>query len=294
MSEPGLDRDFYFDAIYKLIKMTSTVLPEDVHNALKTAKKNEEGVAESTLDIILKNVDMAAKQGTPICQDTGFPSFYFNVPGGMHHTDIAEWTKEAVAQSVTDAVLRPNAVDSITGKNPGTCVGAGIPYLNFQEWDKDYIEVKLILKGGGSENVSAQYSVPYAPLGAGRDLQGVEKVVLDTIFKAQGKGCCPGIVGVCIGSDRANGFASAKKALFRKLDESNSDPELAALEKRIIEKSNQLSIGPMGFGGKTTLLGAKVVAQHRHPASFFVSIAYNCWAYRRHTMVIKGGEASYD
>ena len=206
-----------------------------------------------------------------------------------------EAAKRAVSDMVEKSVLRPNAVDSITGENPGNCIGKGIPYFSVQEWDKDYMKVDIILKGGGSENVSAQYSLPYSPLGAGRDLKGVEKVVLDAVFNAQGKGCSPGIVGVCIGSDRANGYAAAKKALFSGLDSVNPDPEIADLEKRIVSRANELGIGPMGFGGKTTLLGAKVVVEHRHPASFFVSVAYNCWAYRRRSMKINGkGEVSYD
>jgi fumarate hydratase class I len=141
--------------------------------------------------------------------------------------------------------------------------------------------VRLILKGGGCENVGAQYSLPDTRLGANRDLDGVRKAILDAVVQAQGKGCSPGILGVCIGGDRAVGYAHSKEQLLRTLPDVNPDPALAKLEQEIVASANRLGIGPMGFGGKTTLLGCKIGALNRLPASFFVSISYMCWAYRR-------------
>jgi fumarate hydratase class I len=150
-----------------------------------------------------------------------------------------------------------------------------------------------MLKGGGCENVGAQYSLPNAALGAGRDLAGVRKVVLDAVYKAQGKGCAPGILGVAIGGDRGSSYYGSKEVLFKHMDESSSDPKLAELEERLTTESNQLGIGPMGFGGKTTVLGTKITGLHRLPASYFVTVSYMCWAYRRRRMTYKNDEVSY-
>jgi fumarate hydratase class I len=143
------------------------------------------------------------------------------------------------------------------------------------------VSVRLVLKGGGCENVGAQYSLPNEKLKANRDLDGCRKAILDAVLQAQGKGCGPGILGVCIGGDRATGYEHSKQQFLRKLDDANPNPELDKLEKDIVETSNKLGIGPMGFGGKTTLLGTKIGVLNRLPASYFVSISYMCWAYRR-------------
>ena len=150
-----------------------------------------------------------------------------------------------------------------------------------------------MLKGGGCENVGAQYSLPNSALGAGRDLAGVRKVVLDAVHKAQGQGCAPGILGVAIGGDRGSAYYASKETLFRSMDETNPEPELAALEERLTDEANQLGIGPMGFGGKTTVLGTKITSLNRLPASYFVTISYMCWAYRRRKMILQNGEISY-
>jgi fumarate hydratase class I len=155
------------------------------------------------------------------------------------------------------------------------------PAISSTETGEKGIEVSLLLKGGGSENVSAQYSLPYAPLDAGRDLEGVRRVCLEAVRRAEGKGCAPGILGVCIGGDRGGGYGEAKHQLLRRLDDSNPDAPLAALEERILADANALGIGPMGLGGRTTLLGAKIGQLHRVPASYFVSISYMCWVARR-------------
>jgi len=257
-----------------------------MEKSLAGAQGREEvgSAAEGALDAILNNVKLARELSTPICQDTGTPIFEVHYPVGIPTQSLAEQIRLAVATATERAYLRPNAVDSLTGKNSGNNIGVDFPTIHFHEWEKDFIHVDLLLKGGGCENVSTQYALPNAHLQAGRDLEGARRVVLDAVYKAQGKGCAPGVLGVAIGGDRGTSYIKAKQQLGRKLDDKNPDEQLAALEEQLYEEANQLGIGPMGFGGKTTVLGVKIGTQHRLPASYFVSIAYMCWANRRASM----------
>ncbi len=285
------------EKVLELIRRTSSQLPEDIVKAIKEGMDLEDpnSGACAALKTIVKNIDLAREKSTPICQDTGTPTFYIWHPWDYPQNKIVQSVKEAVKLATEKNYLRPNAVDSVTGQNSGDNIGINYPVFYFEQWDKpDEIKISLMLKGGGCENVGAQYSLPYSPLKAGRDLNGVKAVILDAVLQAQGKGCSPGVLGVCIGGDRATGYSIAKKQLLRKLDDTNPDPTLAELEEEILQKGNQLGIGPMGFGGKTTLLGVKIAKAHRLPASFYVSISYMCWATRRHSMTIRGEEISYD
>lgn len=287
------------DALVELVRRAATDLPADMEKALAEAKGREEpgSAAEGALDTILKNVEMARAHSTPICQDTGTPIFEVYYPVGVSTQTMADQIRQAVATATERAYLRPNAVDSLTGKNSGDNTGEDFPTVHFHEWDNPAIHVDLLLKGGGCENVSTQYKLPDARLKAGRDLDGVRRVVLDAVHQAQGKGCAPGVLGVAIGGDRGSSYIKSKQLLFRQLDDDNSDEQLAALEDQLYEETNALGIGPMGFGGKTTVLGVKVGTQHRLPASYFVSVAYMCWANRRASMDItineEGLEVNY-
>ena len=287
------------DQFVELIRRAATQLPEDMRQGLRQAKSSEEpgSAAEGALDTILLNVDIAEKNSTPICQDTGTPIFEVKYPVGVSTRKLADQIRQAAAIATRNNYLRPNAVDTITGKNSGDNTGEDFPTMHFHEWDEEAIHVDLLLKGGGCENVSTQYKLPDGPLGAGRDLEGVRRVVLDAVHQAQGKGCGPAVLGVAIGGDRGSGYLKSKQQLFRQLDDTNPDPQLAELEERIYKEANELGIGPMGFGGKTTALGVKIAAQHRLPASYFVSVAYMCWANRRASMDIQfhddGLEVSY-
>ena len=271
------------DELLELVRRAATILPEDMIEALERGRAQEEpgSAAEQALATILRNVEMAKQKSTPICQDTGTPIFEVHYPFGVSTRMLTEQIHEAVAQATAKAYLRPNAVDSLTGKNSGNNLGIEFPVIHFHEWDEDRIFITLQLKGGGSENVSTQYKLPDARLGAGRDLEGVRRVVLDAVLKAQGKGCAPGVLGIAIGGDRGTGYLVAKKQLLRPIGDTNPIPELAQLEERILREANELGIGPMGFGGKTTVLGVKIGTAHRLPASYFVTIAYMCWANRR-------------
>ncbi|MBK5108332.1 MAG: fumarate hydratase, partial [Anaerolineales bacterium] len=240
--------------ILELVRRAATDLPPDVEAGLREAVVQEEAgsAARGALETILKNVEMARQNSTPICQDTGTPLFYVRYPEGWSTRRLRQQIQQAVAQATQRAYLRPNAVDSLTGTNTGDNLGDDhFPTIHFDEIEGDTLQIDLMLKGGGCENVGAQYSLPNSTLGAGRDLVGVRKVTLDAVHKAQGKGCAPGILGVAIGGDRGSSFAASKETLLRQLDDSNSNPELAELERRLTEESNQLGIGPMGFGGKT-------------------------------------------
>lgn len=283
------------EPLVELIRRASTDLPADVEEALQVARDREApgSAAASTLNVILENVAMARARSRPICQDTGTPIFHVRYPSGMSIRELQRQMEAAVAEATRRAYLRPNAVDSITGRNSGNNLGVGFPTFYWEEEEDDTLEVALLLKGGGSENVSIQYSLPYDPLKAGRDLEGVRRVVLDAVQRAQGEGCAPGILGICIGGDRGTGYSWAKKQLLRPLNDVNPLPELAALEERLLRECNELGIGPMGLGGKTTILGVKIGAAHRLPACYFVTVAYMCWACRRARMTVRGGEVAY-
>jgi fumarate hydratase class I len=276
----------FFDSIVALITRTSTDLPPDVRAAMTHAVGAEEAAtrAGQALSIIAQNIDQAASCQAPICQDTGMPTFEVKVPVGANQIWMRARIREAIAEATKRGTLRPNSVDSITGENSGNNLGPGMPIVHFEQWEEPGIEVKLILKGGGCENTNTQYALPAEldHLGrADRSLEGVRKCILHAVWKAQGKGCSPGAVGVCIGGDRTSGYLHAKEQLFRTLDDTNPDPRLAELEASIMDEANQLSIGPMGFSGGTSLIGCKIGVVNRLPACFFVSVAYDCWAFRR-------------
>ena len=276
----------FFDSVLQLIVRTSTDLPPDVRAAMKHALVHEpEGTrAKQALTIIAQNIDLAVNHEGAICQDTGMPTFEVHVPVGANQIVMRQQIRDAVAEATRRGKLRSNSVDSITGENSGNNLGPGTPIIHFDQWERDEIEIKLILKGGGCENTNAQYALPMElpHLGrADRSLEGVKKCILHAVWNAQGKGCSPGAVGVCIGGDRTSGYLHAKEQLFRTLDDVNPDPRLAEVEASIMSRVNDLEIGPMGFGGKVTLIGCKVGALNRLPASFFVSVAYDCWAFRR-------------
>lgn len=282
-----------FSTVLELIRRTSAELPLDVSRALKTAQAAETdgSSARVALDVISCNVDLAGRASAPICQDTGSILLYVRAPVGYDQIHFAETATEAVREATRLGYLRQNSVDSLSGKNSGDNTGPGSPNIHFEQWRSNELQVVLMLKGGGSENVGIQFSLPDPDLG-GRDIAGVENAILGSVVRAQGEGCAPGILGVAIGGDRSSGWAFAKKQFFRELDDVNPDPQLAALESRVMDKANRLGIGPMGFGGKTTLLGCKVGLINRVPASFYVTVAYMCWAFRRRGVVLSPiGEA---
>lgn len=286
-----MDLRQFKESIYELIVETSTNLPADVRRAILRAKAREDAGTRAALALatIVDNIRMAEENVSPICQDTGMPTFEIKCPVGANQIEMKKAIREAVAEATKNGKLRPNSVDPITGKNTGDNVGPGMPVIHFEQWEHDDIEVRLLLKGGGCENKNIQYSLPCELPGLGRanrDLDGVRKCILHAVYQAQGQGCSAGFIGVCIGGDRTTGYQAAKEQLFRPVDDVNPDPQLRELEAYIMEHANKLGIGTMGFGGQTTLLGCKITKLNRLPASFFVSVAYNCWAFRRMGVVI--------
>ncbi len=270
------------ERIADLVTETSSSLPEDIELALRRALKKEDrgGSAAVVLSTILDNVKLARKGGSPLCQDTGTLAFY--VHESLRRKVTPAVIKKGVALATKRGSLRKNCIDSVTGKSYDDNCADGAPVIHYVDWVEKGT-VTLVLKGGGSENMSRQYSLPDSSLGAGRDLAGVRKCILDAVQKTQGYGCAPGILGVCIGGDRATAYEVAKEQLLRPLGKEgdSKDPTLRKLEKSILKDANSLGIGPMGLGGKTTLLGVRIASRTRVPASFFVTIAYMCWACRR-------------
>ncbi len=283
--------EHFKQSMLELIVDTSTNLPPDVRRALARAQLREEAGTRAALalDTIADNVLSAEADQGPICQDTGMPTFEIHTPVNCNQLALERDIREAVAEATRLGKLRTNSVDSLTGVNSGDNLGPGTPVIHFHQWERDDIEVRLILKGGGCENKNIQYSLPMELEGlgkVGRDLDGVRKCVMHAVYQAQGHGCAAGVVGVSVGGDRTSGYQHAKEQLFRSLDDVNPAAELRDLEQYVMDNANELGIGTMGFGGAVTLLGCKVGVQNRLPASFFVSVAYNCWAFRRQGVTI--------
>ena len=274
------------EQLLSLVVKTSIDLPHDVETALEralTLSENGSGEA-SALRTMLSNASMAREKRMPICQDTGTLMFVVEASSTLKRNVFQEAAEWAVAEATRLGVLRQNCVNSLTGKNTGNNLGVGSPVVHWHETDGTVSRVTLMLKGGGSENMGIQYSLPDSTLGAGRNLEGVRRCVLDAVHRAQGQGCAPGILGVCIGGDRATGYVESKLQLLRKIGERSPEPELAELEERLLKEANSLGIGAMGFGGRTTLLDVFIGWRCRLPASYFVSISYMCWCCRRQTM----------
>lgn len=266
----------------RLVRDTSSSLPDDVERAVRRAVRREESGSSAAvvLRTILDNVALARKEQTPLCQDTGTLTFF--IGENLRRKVRPEHVRKAVALATKNGWLRKNTIDAVTGRSYDDNCAEVAPVVHYVAGHEG--KVTLLMKGGGSENMSRQYSLPDSSLGAGRDLEGVRKCVLDAVHKAQGFGCAPGVLGVCIGGDRATGYETAKMQLLRSLDDKAGDAALRRLEDRILKEANSLGIGPMGLGGRTTLLGVKIAARSRVPASFFVTVAYMCWALRRRTM----------
>lgn len=285
-----MNNELLQENLLELIRRTSAHLPADVEEVVRLNRTLEApgSKAEFALELVKQNIGIAKAKSLPICQDTGTIAFFIETPRGVDQLAIADCARRAVVQATELGYLRQNSVDSITGKNSGNNLGPGSPVFHWEQTADERIDVRLILKGGGCENMSAQYSLPAQVQGkrADRNLEGVRSCILDAVWNAQGRGCGPGFLGVCVGGDRAGGLEFAKRQLLRTVDDTNPEPVLADLENTIMQQANQLDIGPMGFSGKYTVGCCKVGALNRLPASFFVSVAYMCWAYRRRGVML--------
>jgi fumarate hydratase class I len=270
-------------SLLELIRRTSVDLPADVEAALQQARSAEPrgSYSRGALETMLENTRLARKTGAPLCQDTGTLQFFVQAPAGWDTNAFTGAACSAVSQATRLGYLRQNTLDAVTGSAYPLNLANGSPCFYIQQGARDTIDVRLVMKGGGSENVGCQYSLPAGELGVERDLEGVRRCILDAVQRAQGDGCAPGVLGVCIGGDRCSGCYHAKEQFLRKLDDRSPVAALAELEARTLAEANELGIGPMGLGGRTTLFGVKIGALSRLPASYFVTIAYMCWAFRR-------------
>jgi fumarate hydratase class I len=277
------------------IRRASTDLPPDVERAIRRASRAEarDSTAAGALRILLENVAMARAESRPMCQDTGTNTWWIHHPVDVTAATIRSAVLAATRRAVRKGFLRPNAVDPVTGENSGDNTGVAQPVIHLEQWNRSALAADVLLKGGGCENVSGQAALPDVSIGAGRDMDGVRKAVLKIVDVAQGRGCSPGVIGVCVGGDRAMGYALAKEQLLRPLGDRNPDRVLARLERTLLGQCNQLEIGPMGFGGRTTILAVKAVKAHRLPASFFVTVAYACWSLRRAHLRVARGKATF-
>ncbi|NWF95368.1 MAG: fumarate hydratase [Candidatus Thorarchaeota archaeon] len=273
------------DTALRLLTMAATKLPPDVEAALKKAHSLEtDTTAKTQLSAILTNLELAA-EGVPMCQDTGIIIFYVKV--GDRFPFIGE-IRDALIKATKDATasipLRPNAVNPIKGGNTGDNTGEKIPWINWEIVKGDSVEITVFPKGGGSENASI-----VGMLKPGVGLAGVKKLVVDNAMRYMGEACSPNIIGIGIGGGADISIKIAKQQLLRPLDDHHPDPEVAKIEGEIMEALNATGIGPMGLGGKTTVLGVKLDYAMRHPASLPVGVAVQCWAARRSTAVISKG-----
>jgi fumarate hydratase subunit alpha len=267
------------DAVVELLRKTVVKLPADIDEALRRAFDAEtDEVPKMQMKAILDNIDMAEKGNTPMCQDTGVTIFYVTLPKSCT-VDVEKGIIEGVRRATKEVPLRPNAVHPITRKNPGDNVGLRMPYINWKVGDKDYIEITVMTKGAGSENMSQM-----AMLTPSQGLKGIKEFVLSTVLRAGGNPCPPMILGIGIGGSADISMKLAKEALLRPLNVRHSDPEIATLETELLESMNMLGIGPMGLGGKTSLLGVNIEYAYCHTASLPVAINVQCWAARRGTV----------
>jgi len=277
-----MDSDSLENGIVQLIKKAETVLPVDVVNSLKKAYEIEEGVAKIQIDAILKNIDLAKQSSRPMCQDTGIQTFFVDV--GLDFPEISK-LKKIISNGVKKATkiipLRPNTMNPLTGINHKDNTGEHIPYITWEFVEGDKVRITAFPKGGGSENMSK-----LGMLKPGVGIEGVKDFVVEEMIKAAGQPCPPTIVGVGIGGGADLSLKLGKKALLRPVGDRNKDKNIAKIEEELIKKINDSEIGPMGLGGKTTVLDVHVEMAHRHPASLPVGIAVQCWANRRAVMTI--------
>jgi len=277
-----MDYEYIKKGIVQLIKKAETELPNDVIIALKQAYENERGVAKTQIDAILKNIDLAIKTKRPMCQDTGIQTFFVEVGIKFPYINkIKELIIDSVKKATKEIPLRPNTVDPFTQENHKDNTGDHIPYITWDFNEGSDIDITALPKGGGSENMSR-----LGMLKPGVGIEGVKNFVIEEIIKAGGNPCPPTIVGVGIGGGADLSLKLGKRSLLRPVGTRHKDKTIAAIEEELITRINDSGIGPMGLGGKTTVLDVHIEKAHRHPASMPVGIAVQCWANRRAKMVI--------
>jgi len=279
------------DVAIDLIKTAATRLPEDVKQALEKAyQKETNATGRSQLEAILKNIELAEKQQAPMCQDTGTVTFYVKAGSSLKNLDKVESAlKEAVSEATVRVPLRPNAVDPFTQENSCNNVGRYSPSIHMEIVQGNSLELTVMLKGGGSENVTT-----LGMLNPGEGPKELMRFVVDAVVRAGAQPCPPTVLGVAVGGGADVAIALAKKALLRRLNEPNPDPNMAELEQALLNAANSTGIGPMGLGGDVTVLAVHIDYAFRHPASFPVAVVFSCWCDRRASARIDGeGRVAY-
>jgi fumarate hydratase subunit alpha len=268
------------DVTVELLRNAETELPSDIVNALKTAHDTEtDDIPKTQLKNILNNIRLAKETKIPMCQDTGIQIFFVWLPSKdfpFSPDKIKSSIISGVSRATNEIPLRPNTVHPLTRANVGDNTGQHMPYINFKSSENEYLEIAVMPKGAGSENMSTLKMLTPA-----HGIKGIKQFILDTLVTASGKPCPPIILGVGIGGSADISMKLAKEALLRPIDQHNTDPQIAELEDELYQALNGIGIGPMGLGGKTSLLGVNIEYGHCHTASHPVAVNIQCWAARR-------------
>lgn len=267
------------EAVFKALVKASTSLPPDVEEALKQAYRLEASPqAKLQLKNILDNVELARRLGKPLCQDTGIVSFF--VKGKVDDwRGLEKALRKATIKATEEAFLRPNAVHPLTRENTGNNVGVGVPAVTWLPGSFDTLEITVVLKGAGSENLSFLKVLP-----PGEGVEEVKRLVLRAVAEAGGKPCPPIVLNLGLGGTVDLTAKLAKLALIRPLGVRHGEEEVASLERELLRLINKLGVGPMGLGGRTTALDVKIEYAHCHTASLPVAVNFQCWADRRATV----------
>ncbi|MBI2340168.1 MAG: fumarate hydratase [Deltaproteobacteria bacterium] len=278
------------ESLVEIIHKTATELPEDVSRTIeeKTPQEASRTKGAYAMETIKANMELARSQKLPVCRDCVSLFFAVDCPRKFDEEGFGKEIRKAVVKATRAGYLPQSSMDTLTGGMAHNNLGPGMPTMVFHQSHRKDISVRLIMKGSACENMGAQYLLPDTKLGTSADLEGAKKCILDALTRAQSAGCGPGVIGVGIGGDRLSSYLCAREQFLRKLTDINPVTPLARLEQDIVNSSNQLGIGPLGFGGKTALLGCKIGALNRLPHSYFVSISYMCWTCRRHGAVLDG------
>ncbi len=271
--------------VVEMLRRAETTLPEDVVRALKRSMARERNrIAKLQLDCMLRNLDLAKNLRAPICQDTGTFTFFIQLGSGLRlDFDLKKSLSKAVAQATREVPLRANIVDPLTRKNTGTNLGMEQPSVHLELVPGEKLSIDLLVKGAGAENWSRLFMLRPAD-----EKIAIKRAVLLTLVEAGGQPCPPTIVGVGIGGLADTACLLAKKALLRPLSSKNPDKKLARMELELTNAANKLDIGPMGLGGRTTVLGVRIAKATCHTASLPVAINFQCWAARRASARLAG------
>lgn len=272
-----VDYDDLVDTVVKILRRAETELDDDVIKALRAAYETEENkMAKTNLENILKNIEVSKEDQVPMCQDTGLPVFFVELgKRSSFDFDLNKAIRDGVVRATREIPIRPNSVHPLTRKNSGDNTGMHMPLINTEIVEGDGLKLTVMPKGAGAENLSALKM--FLP-GEGDQ---IPHFVAQLVKNAGGKPCPPVFIGVGIGSTFDGAAKLSKKALLRDVTQMND------YEKEILGKVNKLGTGPMGMGGKSTALAVLVEMGHCHTASLPVAVNLQCWANRRASATLR-------